>query len=466
MREHMRRIELFSAYDHTGMEAHLEKMARRGWMLEDISGLGWRYRRTRPEELTFSITYDARASEFDPEPSEAQKTYQEFCAHSGWRLAASSGVLQVYYTDRRDAVAIQTDPALEVELLHRTMVRTFLPVYLLLLLVGLWQGGVFCWKLLGDPIALLVKPVSLFLGPMWLMLMAYVLSELAGYLMWRRRALRAAERGEFLPTRGHRWLLLAVIAVALMGAAYWLALESLWSVRLSVLLFVGYLAAMYLGTWAASRGLKALGASRGVNRGVTVALCVLLSGGLVWVMVGELFPAVGRELEEHAQEGHTVSFYEYQGDIQTRYEDTLELTVETCLEVDGEDYSYWLEAASSALLSRSEGRQTPMLWALGEPELEYTLLRVKFHPLYSLCFSQLLHRWDGWIGGTEEEPQQAYTYRPIDPAPWGAKAAYQRYNGPEAQEHYLVGWEDCILELSVSWPLTDEQAGQIQAALH
>ena len=56
MRDTKRRIEAFSFYDHTGIEAHLEKMAAKGWLLERMTGVGWVYRRIEPGRVKFTVT--------------------------------------------------------------------------------------------------------------------------------------------------------------------------------------------------------------------------------------------------------------------------------------------------------------------------------------------------------------------------------------------------------------------------
>lgn len=48
MNHKKRRIELYSFYDHTGIKKHLQEMARKGWMIERISNLGWKYRKIPP----------------------------------------------------------------------------------------------------------------------------------------------------------------------------------------------------------------------------------------------------------------------------------------------------------------------------------------------------------------------------------------------------------------------------------
>ena len=96
MRNRKRRMEFFSFYNHTSITAHLEKMARKGWLLEEIRRNTWIYRRIEPKKLRFAVSYYPKASEFDPEPSEEQKTFLEFCAHTGWKLVCTSAQMQVF----------------------------------------------------------------------------------------------------------------------------------------------------------------------------------------------------------------------------------------------------------------------------------------------------------------------------------------------------------------------------------
>ena len=115
MKNRKRRVELLSFYDHVGISRHLEKMAAKGWMLEKITNLGWVYRRIEPKQLHFTVSYYSKASEFDPEPTEDQKTFYDFCAHTGWQLACSSAQLQIFYNERENPTPIETDAKLEVQ---------------------------------------------------------------------------------------------------------------------------------------------------------------------------------------------------------------------------------------------------------------------------------------------------------------------------------------------------------------
>lgn len=119
MKNRMLRFETYSFYDSTGMERHLEHMAARGWMIEQISAFGWRYRRIPPTQIHFAVAYYPPASDFDPEPTEGQRTLQDFCVRTGWQLACTQAQIQIYYNEDADPLPLETDPVVKVTTLHR-----------------------------------------------------------------------------------------------------------------------------------------------------------------------------------------------------------------------------------------------------------------------------------------------------------------------------------------------------------
>lgn len=97
MKDTKRQIELYTPYVRDDLESHLEQMAEKGWMIEKAEGLFWAYRRTEPRRLHFTVTYFAKASLYHPQPTEKQTAFYEFCEHTGWKLAASGGQMQIFY---------------------------------------------------------------------------------------------------------------------------------------------------------------------------------------------------------------------------------------------------------------------------------------------------------------------------------------------------------------------------------
>ena len=89
MKDSKRDFIPFSLYDRTGIAAHMEQRAAQGWLLDRVSPWGWHYRRIQPKRLHFAVTYYPKNSQYAPTPSEEQLTFQDFCAHTGWELAAA-----------------------------------------------------------------------------------------------------------------------------------------------------------------------------------------------------------------------------------------------------------------------------------------------------------------------------------------------------------------------------------------
>ena len=84
-----RRIEPYSFYDHTGIAAHLEDMAARGWMLKSVGAFTWNYEKCEPVKARFAVTYYPRLSEFDPADNPDLASFAEFCARTGWKFVCS-----------------------------------------------------------------------------------------------------------------------------------------------------------------------------------------------------------------------------------------------------------------------------------------------------------------------------------------------------------------------------------------
>jgi hypothetical protein len=79
MKTKKRRMEFISFYNHTGLEKHFAKMAKKGWLIESMTNYYWTYRKIEPKDIHFCVTYYPRASDFDAVPSQKQQIFHEFC---------------------------------------------------------------------------------------------------------------------------------------------------------------------------------------------------------------------------------------------------------------------------------------------------------------------------------------------------------------------------------------------------
>lgn len=429
----------FSFYDHTGMEKHLEKMAQKGWMLEELTSFGWKYREIQPQELHFSVSFDTRASEFEPEPTEEQYTFQEFCQRSGWKLAAASGQMQVFYNEEEDPLPIQTDPEMEVRMVGK-LARRMVPAYLILLVLGFFVGGSWCYSLIHTPIKLLTTPGSTFMGLCWLGLFVYSVTDLITYFVWRRRALAAAQRGEFLPTRGCHKLMYVVLVVIALGLVYWFATER----RPGMRFLTGGMLLAYVVIFLAVNGTKQVmkrkKAPATLNRTITICVDILLAVALVG-MINKIFI-----------QGI------YNGDFSIEKQIEAPLAASDLTGVDEEKYLTTVSVEMTPFLDRREvWSRTGFDQAEELPGMEYVLVNVHVPWIYDACFRELCRDSVVDVAFPIQKEYTCVQYETIDPTPWGADEVYQFSLEGELQQTYILCWQDKLVQLKADWDLTTEQ---------
>lgn len=456
MRDRKRRFELFSFYDRTGIEAHLESMAAKGWMLEKIGNCGWLYRRTEPKQLHFAVTYFPKASEFDAGLAEGQDTFQDYCAEAGWRPAAKWAQMQVYYNEAETAVPIETDAAVQVDTVHRAMKKNFLPGQAVMLLLALVQLGMFLRRLGREPVSVLSSYSSLTAGLCWVVVLLLCLTELVTYFLWYRRARAAAEQGGFAKTRSHRRLQAA--ALALVGLGLLISLGSLAGSRQKLFIGVSSLLTVALLMFLVNfikLFLKHKNVSAGVNRAVTLVssfvLAFALFGGLAYGIVHLGLDRLGRET------------YTYQGLTYDKDPIDLPLTLE---DLTGEAYEHVSRersvsrtvflahsscremvqtgsAHSSISYEITDIRQPWLRDVVVRNYLENTGLSFRVHGTVSVEF-----RWD-WL--LQEAPER-----------WGADAVYRKcWDDGAVRDEYLLFFGGRVVELTLEEEPTPAQMAVI-----
>ena len=419
-------LNLYSFYDHTGMERHLEKMAAKGWLLESIGTTLWRYRRIEPQRLRFSVAYYPDATESDPiTPSEGELTFWDYCAQAGWVRAANRAQLHIFYNTDENAVPIETEAVTQVETLHRAAKKSYLLSQWLLLGMALLYTG---FGILGNSFLALADILALrgtFMMCLAVPTMFLIsLSELIGYYRWRRRAVRnARELGRFTPTRSLpgvqllTWLLLALITLS--------ALTDSWAVRRT---FLVYFAAFFV-VRLTHNILRRMNASATVNRTVTIIVDILVC--LVLFVV--FLPRLAQEPPPPNAEPYEYIYHSMGGEktiTEYAYHDPLPLYVEDLTETDYDRYSCKREDSSTPLVRKQTFSQQ-MRWGergADAPTLYYRVYDIKLSPLFEPCLQNLL-KPDNSLSFYD------YQYAEIDAAPWGADRAWREYDAMNGQEY-------------------------------
>lgn len=458
MKDKKRRIESLSFYDHSGISKHLERMAQKGWLIEQITNWGWIYKKIEPQTLHFTVTYYPKASEFDPEPSEAQKRFYDFCEHTGWILACASAQMQIFYNEQKEPIPIETDPVVEVDIIHKACKKSFLPAYAVLLLLSILNGGLFISRVFGHPIDLLSSPTNLSTGICWAMLLVFCIAEFINYFSWHKKAVKAAEEGVFLDTPNTTLLQKGLLIGVSLLLIYWFVTLLFMNDRLQSILFVImflYMSTLIFIVNAIKNFLKKKKASAGTNRTVTVISSFVLSFAMMGGITFFTIFAISHGIFDQGKET-----YEHNGETFVLHNDELPLTVEDIFDVTYDNYIKERRANESLLLGKFVMRQYPRFDAVEfkeMPRLEYTIVEVKLPFLYDWCKKELYY--DGDTTSDDSWPDDMKSiYQPQEAIPWKAKEVYRLYSSDGSPMHrFLLCYDNLLIDIRFDQELTSEQ---------
>lgn len=446
MKEKKRKVEIYAFYDHTNIEKHLEDMARKGWLLEKINRFTWEYRHIKPKELHFAVTYYPKASEFDPEPLEGQLIYRDYSEHLGWKFICSSAQMQIFFNEEEEPVPMETDPEIEVDVIHKTAKRGFLQSYWLLLGLSILQAVLFFSSLLGNPIRLLASTTQLQTGFMWALLFLLCVVELTGYYRWHHKAQQKAEQGEFLDTNSHALFQKIILFAAVVGLLSiiinLLSIGDELQLTIYVLLFVGVIALVVI-VCGVKDLLKRKKASRTLNFVVTLAIDIVLTFALV---IGITFGTI-RTIRDDKHDSENIL-----------YQIEEPLTVEDLVDIEFNGYIKENRQSESVFL----GQRALWQWAkqdenahINAPGLQYTVTIVKVPAIYDYCKNSLLTKQKD---KTDTDGKLFVNhYEKIEAAPWQAEEAYQLHWSQGIINKYLLFYKDRIVEINFDWEPIEEQ---------
>lgn len=454
MRQTKRRYEIFSFYDQNGIARHLEKMAEKGWLLEKITTFYWKYRRIEPQTLHFFVAYAPKTSEFDPVQSEERQTFQEFCSHTGWKFVTSSAQMQIFYNERENPVPIETDPESALDTIHRSARKSFLPAYFVLLLISLFQVGMFVFLLHSNPVSTLANASRLFTGVVWPLVILLCIVDLIEYYTWRHQAKKAVAQGRFWETTGHtrfkQFFFGGILIITLIALAYWLLslfADSSGMMPVVGLLSIGYMLALILLVNGIKQLLKKKNVSTGITRTVTIVSSFVLSFGMLFgITFGIMFASEHGVFAQSDEET-----YEYNGHTFTAFQEELPLTVEDLLDVPFDGYTREVDSEVSPLLAQYKMYQYARWDAEHReemPSINYTMIQVKVSFLYDWCKQNLI---------ADGADRSGESYEAMDAIPWGAQEAYRYQWDGQYLNQYLLCYNRYIVEISFDWEPTVKQ---------
>ncbi len=436
MRETKRRFENFMPYDCSGIQTHLEEMAQKGWLLEEMGIYLWRYHRIEPKKLHFAVIYLPNISEFDPENTEGLLEMEEYCTKDGWKRAARNGKMQVFYHEGENPTPIETDAVTQLQTIHRAMCKNWFWGQGVNLVLSISQLVLAYTQFLQAPMEFLSTPIRLYPPFLWLMLLTVSLDRIGKYVLWYRKAKREVEYGILPATKRKMKVNFALVGVGIGEVALVMA-----SPKIALVSLLGVLGVIAISN-AGMGIMKKQGVSRDLNATVSIGLCICLTFvmicGMGWYMI--------------KSDRKPIGYYDLDGWKMEVFADSLPLYVEDLLQTTQKDWSTEARQSETLLVRNTEYRQSPLTEGHDVPWLEYTVTNIKVPALYAFCKSVLIEQhqdkiWDGEID----------LYQAVDAAPWHAQEVYQRYWEDDYLNKYLLCYENRFVEIWFDWEPTTEQ---------
>lgn len=442
------RLESFSPFDLQGTAEHLSAMAAKGWQLESIGPFLWKYRRAEPARIHYAVASPPAGGESG---GEGERLYfQDLCAAAGWEKVTDWAAMQIYANKMERPTPLETDEALRLESVHRSMRSTYL--------AGRWNSlGCDAVLLLARILEFFLTPYNFFLSNVslgvslaCLLLIAANLSAIAAYWLWYRRSRKSVEaEGGLAPVpRSYQTLsrlpdVLLVLGVLLPVLLEALAGDSLAAARCALVL------ALFLAAAALLYGLARFLRRRNVPRESRLAveiLCALLLA----LCLGSAFQS--SLVRGTAPEVPSYTWQNFQWD---REPQPLPLTVG---DLTGENWAHIhrriYDQSRSLLASRATYYETAAREDGKQVFLNYIVLDTGSNFVYHRVLNSLI------------EADSTYQYRSEDPAPWGAETVYRQYRGGEARDHWFLCWPGRIVRIfAEGLEFTPEQTAAIGARL-
>jgi len=272
---------LYRLYDYQAVERWLTRQAAKGWRVEKAGAFLWRFRRTEPAQVTYAVTYLEGVSMFSPRPNADQRDLEDLCAAAGWTKAADWLQMQIFSNDAEAPVPLETDEAVRLDAIHRSMWRSLLPCQLLLVVLLL----LLCLQVLArfehDPLYTLASSTTL------LSLVSVLAASLSmgafflGYFLWLRRSRRSIDQGggcaSTTPLRVLDWIWNVVLCLLLLAMPLSLLCSARPELGVALLLEIP----LFALAWLAIHRTREILRDRGSRPAVTIALMLLVDVALV-----------------------------------------------------------------------------------------------------------------------------------------------------------------------------------------
>lgn len=434
MEEIKKEINIYSYYDCTGIENHLKKMAEKGWLLKEIIGRNWKYRRIEPRSMSFFVSYYPKKVSFDNMTEERLK-YIDDHSVAGWKFVTHIGKMHIFCNESENPVPLETNAVARVKSIHKFAKSNIITDNLIAMLIAVCYLIWMAYRIAKEPIDTLSDE----LYRIWLfsLYIPFSLYAITRYLVWYKKAKKAAEDGVFLETKRQFSFDSLFFVVWLLSplAKFYTFLSPAEMVFGAVAVLLGILLIILFKVLRSAYLKKEI--SEKAKRAMTTVIAIVLIVGFVVGSFGiySLFPKRSEKFKqktEYADNMRTVTVY---------HDKNLPLDLEDLIDADGIVSKY----KSNEWLGFVNVKETEQFVVSEEGyTVHCDIYYINYLPLYDACVEEIKGIF-------------ARDYVEVDPAPWGADKVYRIKYDDGYGNSFIICWEDRIADISFSWNPTDEQ---------
>lgn len=438
MRKHKRCFVNFAFYDRENLETYLEAQAALGWMVKKIRlwSASILFERIEPTRRHFCVVFHQNKivpSNLTPK----QREFMEYCQYAGWNLATCANRMAIFYNEEEDPIPIQTDPLMEVQSIRASTKDVGLDHLLI-------QAASYIGFLLLYFLLFILRPVSALTGSNYFashfltvcLNLTVCLPEVLAYHLWYRKARIIAAYGGFPESKSSLGILFSTLLVLFSTIGLTAIFHTNTHPTLSMITNISIAVVLACVVWSLLRAVwrrparAALRSSALLLRIVCAVLMFIFLSANIWV----------NDLDRW----QTLSTPEQ-----------LPLAIEDISESEHTNCEITLRKnRHTRLISITAYRQT-----CDHASFDYEITYIYADFMYDLIRDDLMQM---------EEDKCSLV--PIDAAQWGANEAYRcqatdyfsngfviTHSPGDWLNSYFLCYDDCIVQIYLSWEPTAEQ---------
>lgn len=284
----LKKYVLFQINECDAIKEYLEEMALKGWKLKRIQTFFY-FEKIEPQALYYSVEVFSKASVFDTVPARDTNEYIEYCREAGWKFVCTLGQINIFVSNSKDTVPIETDDAQKFKAIKKGIVKQNAVSWFCLV-------PIFLFNAISDLLfydAFFTSNMNLMAFLFYLIFFAATLIQVASFIAWtvrQRRRLKQGEPIQYISKSGRRKrTLLQLIPLGIMSLILLLvAIYSIIQRDFFTALMIGFIPLLIALILIFSHFLQKRGLSRTANKVIPVLLgfgiCAVITGFTVIVL--------------------------------------------------------------------------------------------------------------------------------------------------------------------------------------